>query len=822
VTVYGAGVTGLTVAHELATRGFNVFVVEPVEDPTSPERRCAVGGMARTQWSSIPFPFKIQRPVGTMIPTRPIVPLRWRVRFRRGETELALDEPTRTTLAEVARTLREHPWLSLVYVEGFAYDEGAAHDEMATAEARANSVRDHLVNLGIARDRLLALGLGHAFPEDRSMLPEERRYVGFRAREIRIPGEHGYRFFPSFYRHLFDTMKRTPILERKRVSDYEFNHDRAVLLNISKALREEGAIVEPSLSEERIGHEYLATRFTTYDNLVPLPQHALARAGDDEEPIVLDRRRAFSFETLRTMTNAMLGDMGFRAADIALFILKLFKFQTSCMARRDEEYNGISWMDFIEGHRYSEGFRSAMEKWPYSLIALSATECDAKTHGIITTQLILDQIKLGFTDGTLNGPTNPAWLDHWRLYLEQKHMVRFYLGELLGFDWDGKNVVPRQRSYRADASVSTDPPFPGYYVVCLPLERMKGLFTEALLEAIDEQIQHRPPETRRNDVRRLAEYALAEQALFASDRKGSLRHFTGVQFYFEQDVNWVSGHTYYPDSVWGLSSISQTPFRMHKTDWRDGYRGLISVDIGVMDQRGSNGRTAWDCDRHEIAAEVWKQIKDGAESNNFRLPDPVYYHVDENLVFYDVVSGRVGVRENRSPFLIPKVGTWEARPGEPDDYHVYLDCLVLAGTYMKTYTRLTTMEAANESARHAVNAILKHYASANEDARIGTPCDIWPIDNYEFEDLKLFKALDEKLFSIKDEKGKRLPHFVDILELEALPTSILVNLWGANAPSGGDPIIALFHRIRAIASGAASGSVVDLLRIVLDRVSERI
>jgi hypothetical protein len=27
-----------------------------------------------------------------------------------------------------------------------------------------------------------------------------------------FPGEHGYRLFPSFYRHLFDTMKRTPIL----------------------------------------------------------------------------------------------------------------------------------------------------------------------------------------------------------------------------------------------------------------------------------------------------------------------------------------------------------------------------------------------------------------------------------------------------------------------------------------------------------------------------------------------------------------------------------------------------------------------------------
>lgn len=25
-----------------------------------------------------------------------------------------------------------------------------------------------------------------------------------------LPGEHGFRFFPSFYRHVFDTMRRIP------------------------------------------------------------------------------------------------------------------------------------------------------------------------------------------------------------------------------------------------------------------------------------------------------------------------------------------------------------------------------------------------------------------------------------------------------------------------------------------------------------------------------------------------------------------------------------------------------------------------------------
>jgi hypothetical protein len=27
-----------------------------------------------------------------------------------------------------------------------------------------------------------------------------------------VPGEHGFRYFPGFYRHLFDTMRRTAVL----------------------------------------------------------------------------------------------------------------------------------------------------------------------------------------------------------------------------------------------------------------------------------------------------------------------------------------------------------------------------------------------------------------------------------------------------------------------------------------------------------------------------------------------------------------------------------------------------------------------------------
>src|SRR5215510_12780588 len=47
-TVFGAGVAGLTAAHELVERGLYVQVVEPVESQEE-EKSCEVGGLARSQ-----------------------------------------------------------------------------------------------------------------------------------------------------------------------------------------------------------------------------------------------------------------------------------------------------------------------------------------------------------------------------------------------------------------------------------------------------------------------------------------------------------------------------------------------------------------------------------------------------------------------------------------------------------------------------------------------------------------------------------------------------------------------------------------------------
>ncbi|WP_437963111.1 NAD(P)-binding protein [Sorangium sp. So ce260] len=278
-----------------------------------------------------------------------------------------------------------------------------------------------------------------------------------------------------------------------------------------------------------------------------------------------------------------------------------------------------------------------------------------------------------------------------------------------------------------------------------------------------------------------------------------LQTFTGIQYYFDQAFKLVRGHVYFPDTEWGLSAVSQSQFWVgqHFDGFEKKIRGVLSVDVGNCRRRSSfTGKSLMESSPVEIEREVWRQIKDSlrttrglaAPVTNLPLPEPRYCHLDSNLIF----ASRA-LRANRTPFLINNVGDWKDRPrctpwvpgrsklgdGDRTDgtglwqaphggYRVHADSVVFCGSYMRTFTRMSTMEAANESARHAVNAILDHMASTHrsddlEQAGItGDYCDIWDIEEHELDDLAFFKRVDEMLFRA----GK--PHIADILQFDKL------------------------------------------------------
>jgi hypothetical protein len=195
---------------------------------------------------------------------------------------------------------------------------------------------------------------------------------------------------------------------------------------------------------------------------------------------------------------------------------------------------------------------------------------------------------------------------------------------------------------------------------------------------------------------------------------------------------------------------------------------------------------------------------------------PKWYSIDRFIEYAEtVLDGEKTSRPvvDRAPYLIPIVGDWKNRPGAypwnpngtsrtllPDDamrknqeklgtwqpehggYQVHFDKLVFAGTWCRTFTRMTSMEAACESARHAVNAILDHYiyrATDCSDARkvltlpwrmpfgfvdqelsspvrmptpAGDYCFVYDCENREPADARPTRVLDSQCF----EEG--LPH----------------------------------------------------------------
>jgi len=892
VTIFGGGISGLTAAHELVERGFRVYVWEPANNDRDPTAGCDVGGMARTQWGATDWraqPDK-QGEVSRQAPlrygddwslrsTRKIADMPWvlYLNSRSGYAVTAAVGTDRfateassidTVVDELVKDLCSRSAGQDIYCEV----QRRTAVSSAKAEARAKDLLDKLnerfrgrlhlegpdalpdyAELSIARAvlpdgrrRELYLAQLDGFPEDvlfdpddessersasaraLSAPPEFDVRISFRVAERWLPGEHGFRFFPRFYYHLFDTMRRTPILEQEPKSELATAQERAVTVNANRA-------------------KYVETGRTVYDNLRPTEMQALA-FSDGGAPAVLPRRAARSLKDVRHWLSVIFGTggkqgdastpadpskpghskrteggYGLTHRDTALFSVKMLQYLTSCDARR-AEYGQMSWIEYLGGEKaYSKAFTELVNDSPKALVAMDAKMSDARTQGSIFTQLLLDNTDDdGFRDGTLNGPTSVAWFAHWRRYLEAQG-VEFIHGELTGFellnDPSGSEVVwPQVRCFepRYPGAAEGNPLLaPGYFVLALP-----PLIAKKMAAKYCDAVKERKAGENNRDLVRLNGWDIApdrelngaKTAVIAPEPQGALQHMAGIQYFFDQDAYGVDGHYYLPLSRWGLSAISQARFWQDKADWEHGYRGVVSVCLAKFNSKFSEqvepedpkeaheakeakGKTAWECPKEDLARLAWSQVaKAMCPDAPYIVPGPTYWHVDTSLTFGE--DG--GIVENESPLLINMPGHWEKRPGElvapellgwiADEREGYdvADRIVLAGNYMKTFTRLTTMEGANESGRHAVNAILRDYGQKPRGAyepvplqdRVPVqPCELWPLETREIPDFDFLKELDERLY----ERG--LDHFLEILDVPELSSSLL----RGSSPSRHDP-----------------------------------
>ncbi|MEV4340576.1 FAD-dependent oxidoreductase [Streptomyces sp. NPDC049590] len=474
-----------------------------------------------------------------------------------------------------------------------------------------------------------------------------------------LPGEHGFRFFPGFYRNLPDSMRRIPF-----PGNANGVHDN--LRNGTEALfaREDG---RPNL-------HFPLRRLTT----PPAP-------GDITPSWIRD-------QILSVL------DLGSRlpAHEAAYFAGRVLVHLTSCDARREDQWEKTPWWDFIRAERMSEEYRTLLGiGQTRNLVATRAEVASTRTVGRVIIEALLLWGLLGRgmdgdadIDRVLNAPTSEAWIDPWSAHLRALG-VRFVLGtEVREVLYDGGRVTGVRVSARdgsGERTVTAD-----HYICAMPVEHARRTWGPAL---------------------RAADPQLARCDALETD------WMTGVQFYLRTPTPVVHGHINCLDSPWSVTGIGQAQFwdvRDFPEDYGDGRaHDCLSAIVSEWDKPGIlYGKTARECTREEIVEECWAQLKDALnDSGRTTLTD-----ADRIAWFMDpAVTGLGGPDpQNREPLLIHPAGTLYNRPSAKTAVPNFF----LAGDYVRTDVDLATMEGANESARRAVNALLDRDGSDAERCRI--------------------------------------------------------------------------------------------------------
>ena len=259
-----------------------------------------------------------------------------------------------------------------------------------------------------------------------------------------LPGEHGFRFFPNFYRHVTDTLARIPT-ETGTVADCLVETTQVLIASYDKP-----GIELPSRFPE-----------TGYD---------LATA-------------------LRSFLWAISARNGIPFAEAEHFAGCIWRILTSCEERRLSDYEKLRWWDFVGAEDRSEAYQKLLAiGLTRSLVAAKAREASVKTIGDIFVQLVMGIIAPGTApDRLLNGPTNDVWIKPWLTYLTGRGVTYRYGTEVTGLKVaEGRIASVTAVQAGRPITVSGD-----WFIGALPIERMAPLVS-AEMAALDPSLARLP------------------------------------------------------------------------------------------------------------------------------------------------------------------------------------------------------------------------------------------------------------------------------------------------------------------------------------------
>jgi len=212
-----------------------------------------------------------------------------------------------------------------------------------------------------------------------------------------LPGEHGFRFFPRFYKHIVATMAEIPLPGGKgKVSD-----------NLSETSR-------------------------------------ICLARFDNPSVIMPARFPRSLaEFEKIIENSLNANLGLSKNDKHDFALKVWQLMTSCRERRQNEYERLPWWEFMDADGHSLAYQTIFVKGlTRTLVAARAESASTKTGGDIFVQLLFDVARPGISsDRLLNGPTNDAWINPWVEHLKKKGVKFIFNSPLKKFNCDNQKVT---------------------------------------------------------------------------------------------------------------------------------------------------------------------------------------------------------------------------------------------------------------------------------------------------------------------------------------------------------------------------------------------
>lgn len=570
----------------------------------------------------------------------------------------------------------------------------------------------------------------------RSMgIPGTAKPASGKDRRHDLPAEHGFRFFPGYYRHVIDTMQHTPYWDTKEVVS-----DRLI----------------------KVDKEALAS-FTTRAIITPAKM-----------PSTLS-----GFLKLRRVMKSQ-PSVNFDKGELRYYMGKLWQIVTSCHERRDDQYEQIPWWEFVGAENRSDNYQKYLADISRTLVAADPKKVSTRTNGNVWIQTLMGMWgERG--DRVLDGPTNQIWIYPWLKYLMDEG-VKYYINasvtEVMTDDKgvtglrvkdaenDREGAVHRHMARVLDCDrygITEVEPVEGeeliasgdYYVSAVPVERMAELLSDPFDGENHSFEQGKDPlKDGGSDL-----YKANPAFKHIIELSYSVQWMNGIQFYLRSTEGkdaapYLPGHHIHVDAPFALTSIFQTHYwkgpdgkkGMDLSVYGDGtLKAICSVDISNW--KDAPGRIydkcAIDLHRSQVFEEVWEDVKCGFRHN------PESALTDENLITWQLDSDITQLSQirlkNREPLLVNRVNTWRLRPEATTE----ISNLYLASDYVRTKTDLATMEGANEAARCAVNGILD---ASKSDQPL---CRLWPLQ--EPAALKPFKDYDRQRYLLGEQWSNKFP-----------------------------------------------------------------